>query len=93
MGGIIAGLDTSVGTGVTLFGLLAVLFTILVNALLKTSTKSDEINSRLVKQKDEVIKDKDAQLAAKDEEIRHAYQERDYWFTKYDECREDRRPS
>lgn len=89
---IIAGLDSSIGTGVTLFGLLAVLFTILVNALLKTSSKSDEINARLVEQKDEVIADKDKQIA--DLKIGHETEvvalkaDRDYWFKKYDECRE-----
>lgn len=78
----VAGLEGPLGTvaGGSLLALLAILFSLLVNALLKTSSKSDEINSRLVAQKDEVIADKDRQ-------IEQLTRERDIWFRKYDEER------
>lgn len=78
----IAGLEGPLGAvaGTTFLGLLAILFLLLVNALLKTSAKSDEIAQRIVADKDERIESLEA-------ENKTLKQERDYWFRRYDDSR------
>lgn len=83
----IAGLEGPLGAvaGTTFLGLLVILFTLLINALLKTSSKSDEIAQRIVADKDDRIETLEA-------ETKTLKQERDYWFRRYDETRGGTQP-
>lgn len=51
------GLDgpLGIGAGITFLGFLAILFTLLVNALMKTGTRSDSINEQLTADKNAEI--------------------------------------
>lgn len=87
------GLDGAVGAGavVTLLTILGGLFTLLMNALLKASSKSDEIGGRLVKDKQDRIEALEQEIrdlkAAHVIEVDAIKIDRDHWFLMYDQCR------
>lgn len=73
--------------GTTVIGSVTIaagaLFTLLVNALLKLASQSDEINRR-------ATVDKQVTIDALHVEVAQLKQERDYWFGKFDDCRAGR---
>lgn len=80
------GLDgpLGVGAGITFLGFLAVLFTLLVNALLKTGVRSDSINKQLTSGKDaeierlyKLLADERDQADAREKALK---EERDMWY-------------
>lgn len=82
----VEGLDGpfGIGAGITFLGFLAILFTLLLNALMKTGTRSDSINEQLTKSKNAEIERLIRQLADEREQAakREAAlkEELDMWY-------------
>jgi hypothetical protein len=71
----VAGLEGPLGSfaGLTLIGLLAVLFTFFLRAMLRTADRADTNNAQAVKDRDAIIE----RLTA---ELDHTKKERDMWY-------------
>lgn len=84
------GLQGSIAALLALFGTL---FGILVNALLKTGTRQDEITRQIVEEKDaelqRVERRHQEEIGSLRSDLTEMRAERDLWFKKYDDARHE----